>query len=197
MPTSLAATTRRTIAGAPPANVVYHPTDKFKLTANYSHTYLVGNSGFRRSDQPGDARAGDRGRRYPRDTYYGAVNRDFTKSTQDMGHARCRVEDQRPCHARKQISREQSAPELHRHDSRKPERQPALTAPYSSTFDVLLGLRPAQRAKPLRAGGRHQRPAPGHIQIRHGRNPPHGDPGRRVLQRANQHPGLYAASRPN
>ncbi len=66
-------------------NVVYHPTANFKLTANYSHTYLWGIPDFgvptnQVTRQPVTERAG-----ISRNIFYGAVNRDFTKSTQDMG----------------------------------------------------------------------------------------------------------------
>jgi catecholate siderophore receptor len=65
-------------------NVVFHPTNAFKLTANYSHTYLWGLPDFGiPTNQVAREPATETG--VPRNTYYGAVNRDFTKSTQDMG----------------------------------------------------------------------------------------------------------------
>jgi len=65
-------------------NVVYHPTDNFKLTANYSHTYMWGLPDFGvPTDQVTREPVTESG--VPRDTYYGAVNRDFTKSSQDIG----------------------------------------------------------------------------------------------------------------
>ena len=65
-------------------NVVYHPTSKFIATANYSHTYLWGTPDF---GVPYDqtTRAPVTEGVVPRDTYYGATNRDFTKSSQDVG----------------------------------------------------------------------------------------------------------------
>jgi len=68
------------VAGA----VAYHPTDDFKLTANYSHTHLWGLPDFGvPTNQITREPVTESG--VPRDTYYGAINRDFTKSTQDMG----------------------------------------------------------------------------------------------------------------
>ncbi len=62
----------------------YHPTDNFKITANYSHTYLWGLPDFGvPTNQVTREPVTESG--VSRDTYYGAVNRDFTKSTQDMG----------------------------------------------------------------------------------------------------------------
>lgn len=65
-------------------NVVYHPTEKFKATANYSHSYLWGIPDF---GVPYDqvTKAPVTEGIVPRSTYYGATNRDFTKSTQDVG----------------------------------------------------------------------------------------------------------------
>jgi catecholate siderophore receptor len=66
------------------ANIAYHPTSNFKLTANYSHTYLWGLPDFGvPTNQVTREPVTENG--IPRDTYYGAVNRDFTKSTQDLG----------------------------------------------------------------------------------------------------------------
>jgi catecholate siderophore receptor len=66
--------------------VVYHPTDKFKATANYSHTYLWGLPDFGvPANQVTREPVTESG--VPRDTFYGAVNRDFTKSAQDIGTA--------------------------------------------------------------------------------------------------------------
>ena len=65
-------------------NVVYHPTDAFKLTANYSHSYLWGLPDFGvPTNQVAREPVTETG--VPRNTYYGAINRDFTKSTQDIG----------------------------------------------------------------------------------------------------------------
>ena len=64
--------------------MAYHPTDNFKLTANYSHTYLWGLPDFGvPTNQVTREPVTESG--VPRNTYYGAVNRDFTKSTQDIG----------------------------------------------------------------------------------------------------------------
>ena len=68
------------VAGA----VAYHPTDHFKITANYSHAYLWGLPDFGvPTNQVTREPVTESG--VPRDTYYGAINRDFTKSTQDIG----------------------------------------------------------------------------------------------------------------
>jgi len=65
-------------------NVFYHPTDKFKVTANYSHTYLWGLPDFGvPTNQVTREPVTESG--VSRETYYGAINRDFTKSTQDIG----------------------------------------------------------------------------------------------------------------
>jgi catecholate siderophore receptor len=65
-------------------SVVYHPTAKFKATANYSHTYLWGIPDFGVPyDQVTHAPVTEGV--VPRNTYYGATNRDFTKSAQDVG----------------------------------------------------------------------------------------------------------------
>ncbi len=83
------------VAGA----VAYHPTDNFKLTANYSHTYLWGLPDFGvPTNQVTREPVTESG--VPRDTYYGAINRDFTKSTQDIGTTGRRMEGQRSHNAR-------------------------------------------------------------------------------------------------
>lgn len=71
---------RSGIAGA----VNYHPTDNFTLKADYSYTHLAGLPDF---GVPYDQVARRPVTEYdvPRDTYYGVVNRDFTKSDQAMG----------------------------------------------------------------------------------------------------------------
>ncbi len=67
-------------------NVVYHPTANFKVTANYSHSYLWGIPDFGvPTDQVTREPVTSSDLGIPRDTFYGAVNRDFTKSTQDIG----------------------------------------------------------------------------------------------------------------
>jgi len=64
--------------------VSYHPTDHFKITANYSHTDLWGLPDFGvPTNQVTREPVTESG--VPRNTYYGTVNRDFTKSTQDVG----------------------------------------------------------------------------------------------------------------
>lgn len=68
------------VAGA----LAYHPTDTFKLTANYSHTYLWGLPDFGVPYDQVTRRPVTEGI-VSRDTYYGAVNRDFTRSEQDVG----------------------------------------------------------------------------------------------------------------
>ncbi|HEY1239247.1 MAG TPA: TonB-dependent receptor [Bryobacteraceae bacterium] len=68
------------LAGA----LAYHPTDNFKVTANYSHAYLWGLPDFGvPTNQVTRQPVTESG--VPRNTFYGAVNRDFTKSTQDIG----------------------------------------------------------------------------------------------------------------
>jgi catecholate siderophore receptor len=65
-------------------NLVYHPAGAFKLSANYSHTHLWGLPDFGvPTNQVAREPATELG--IPRNTFYGAVNRDFTKSTQDLG----------------------------------------------------------------------------------------------------------------
>ncbi len=71
------------IAGA----VSYHPTEKIKLTANYSHTYLWGLPDFGVPTDQVTREPVTVDGLVPRNTYYGAVNRDFTKSSQDVGTA--------------------------------------------------------------------------------------------------------------
>ncbi len=66
------------------AAVSYHPTDNVKITANYSHTYLWGLPDFGvPTNQVTREPVTENG--VSRDTFYGAVNRDFTKSAQDIG----------------------------------------------------------------------------------------------------------------
>lgn len=71
---------RRGIAGA----VTWRPSDKFTVRANYSYTDLYGLPDF---GVPYNqvARAPVTSVNVPRNTYYGVVNRDFTKSEQAMG----------------------------------------------------------------------------------------------------------------
>ena len=65
-------------------NIVYKPTDNFAVTANYSNTWLYGLPDFgvpynQVAKLP--VTSGD----VPRYTYYGIVNRDFTKTIQNIG----------------------------------------------------------------------------------------------------------------
>jgi len=71
---------RSGIAGA----LTFKPTPNFTAKANYSHSYLYGLPDF---GVPYDqvTRSPVTENVVPRDTYYGIVNRDFTKTTQDMG----------------------------------------------------------------------------------------------------------------
>jgi catecholate siderophore receptor len=67
-------------------NVLYHPTENFKVTANYSHSYLWGIPDFGvPTDQVTREPVTSSDLGIPRNTFYGAVNRDFTKATQDIG----------------------------------------------------------------------------------------------------------------
>ncbi len=64
--------------------VSYHPSANFKITANYSHTYLWGLPDFGvPTNQVTREPVTENG--VSRNTFYGAVNRDFTRSTQDVG----------------------------------------------------------------------------------------------------------------
>ena len=69
------------LAGA----LAYHPTDNFRLTTNYSHTYMWGLPDFGVPTNQVTREPVTEGGLVPRNTYYGAVNRDFTESSQDMG----------------------------------------------------------------------------------------------------------------
>jgi len=69
------------LAGA----LTYHPNDNFKLTANYSHAYMWGLPDFGVPTDQVTREPVTEGGLVPRNTYYGAVNRDFTKSSQDIG----------------------------------------------------------------------------------------------------------------
>ena len=160
-------------------NVSYHPTDNFKLTANYSHTYLWGLPDFGVPTNQVDARAGHRRRRV-RATPTTARSIATSRSRRRIWARSTPNGSQRPRHAREQVPGEPFASELHRHDPRESERHRRHRALFFDA-DLLLGLRPAERAKPVRAGGCHQRPARSYVQIRHGRNPSHGGCWRRVL----------------
>src|SRR5579883_317980 len=68
------------------AALAYHPIGNLNITANYSHTYLWGLPDFGvPTDQVTREPVTSSNLGIPRSTYYGAVNRDFTKSTQDIG----------------------------------------------------------------------------------------------------------------
>ena len=150
---SQGAISRQTIGGAPPAHVSYHPTDNFKVTANYSHTYLWGLPDFGvPTNQVTREPVTESG--VSRDTFYGAVNRDFTKSTQDIGtvDGEWKINDHVTLENKFRASHS-----LLNYIGTIPENPSATgaTAPYSSTPDLLLGLCPVERAKPVRAGRRH------------------------------------------
>src|SRR5580698_8849777 len=67
-------------------NVLYHPTENFKVTANYSHSYLWGIPDFGvPTDQVTREPVTSSDLGLQSNTFYGAVNRDFTKATQDIG----------------------------------------------------------------------------------------------------------------
>jgi catecholate siderophore receptor len=71
---------RQGIAGA----FAFRPTDSITINAGYSHTYLYGLPDFGVPYDQVTHRPVTEGV-VARDTYYGIVNRDFTRSTQDMG----------------------------------------------------------------------------------------------------------------
>ena len=71
---------RNGIAGA----IDFHPLPQFTLTANYVHDYLSGLPDFGVPTNPANGRPATEGV-IPRDTYFGFLNRDFTKSTQNIG----------------------------------------------------------------------------------------------------------------
>ncbi len=106
------------------------PSDRQRstLTANYSHSYLWGLPDFGvPTNQVAREPVTESG--VPRNTFYGAVNRDFTKSTQDIGtlDAEWKVNDHVTLENKFRV--EPFAPELHRHDPGEPERQPAPPRP--------------------------------------------------------------------
>ena len=121
------------VAGA----VAYHPTGNFKLTANYSHTYLWGLPDFGvPTNQVTREPVTESG--VPRDTYYGAINRDFTKSTQDIGttDAEWKVSDHMTLENKFRASHS-----LLNYIGTIPENPSAsgATAPYSSTLTFFSG----------------------------------------------------------
>ncbi len=121
------------------ANVVYHPTANFKLTANYSHTYLWGIPDFGvPTDQVTREPVTEAGLGISRNTFYGAVNRDFTKSTQDMGtlDAEWKINDHITLENKFRASKS-----LLNYIGTIPENPSAsgATAPYSSTLTFFSG----------------------------------------------------------
>jgi catecholate siderophore receptor len=66
------------------AAVTFKPTTDFVVTANYTHTHLYGLPDFGVPYDQVTHRPVTEGV-VSRDTYYGILNRDFTKSIQDMG----------------------------------------------------------------------------------------------------------------
>ena len=99
----------------------------------------LGHSGFWRSDRPGDTRAGHRGwAGISRNIFYGAVNRDFTKSTQDMGtlDAEWKINDHVTLENKFRASHS-----LLNYIGTIPENPSAsgATAPYSSTLTFFSG----------------------------------------------------------
>jgi catecholate siderophore receptor len=121
------------------ANVVYHPTTNFKLTANYSHTYLWGIPDFGvPTDQVTREPVTEGGLGISRNIFYGAVNRDFTKSTQDMGtlDAEWKINDHVTLENKFRASKS-----LLNYIGTIPENPSATgaTAPYSSTLTFFSG----------------------------------------------------------
>ncbi len=121
------------------ANVVYHPSTNFKLTANYSHTYLWGIPDFGvPTDQVTREPVTEGGLGISRNIFYGAVNRDFTKSTQDMGtlDAEWKINDHITLENKFRASKS-----LLNYIGTIPENPSAsgATAPYSSTLTFFSG----------------------------------------------------------
>ena len=166
------------LAGA----VTYHPTENFKLTANYSHAYMWGLPDFGVPTDQVTREPVTEGGLVPRNE--GLLRRDQSRLSPQVDpghrHPRRRMEAQRSRNAREQIPREPFPAELHRHAPRESQlhwRHSALLL----DADPLLGLHPAERAKPVRAGERQQRPAASYDQVRYGIDPSHGRRGRRIL----------------
>ncbi|HVW09298.1 MAG TPA: TonB-dependent receptor [Bryobacteraceae bacterium] len=118
-------------------NIVYHPSANFKVTANYSHTYLWGLPDFGvPTNQVTREPVTESG--ISRDTYYGAVNRDFTKSSQDIGtlDAEWKVNDHLTLENKFRASHS-----LLNYIGTIPENPSAsgATAPYSSTLTFFSG----------------------------------------------------------
>lgn len=120
-------------------NVLYHPTDNFKVTANYSHSYLWGIPDFGvPTDQVTREPATSSDLGLPRNAFYGAVNRDFTKATQDIGtlDAEWRINDHVTIENKFRASHS-----LLNYIGTIPENPSAsgATAPYSSTLTFFSG----------------------------------------------------------
>jgi catecholate siderophore receptor len=118
-------------------NMVYHPTANFKVTANYSHSYLWGIPDFGvPTNQVTREPATESG--VPRNTFYGAVNRDFTKSAQDIGtlDAEYKINDHVTIENKFRASHS-----LLNYIGTIPENPSATgaTAPYSSTLTFFSG----------------------------------------------------------
>ncbi len=118
-------------------NLVYHPTTNFKLTANYSHTWLWGIPDFGvPTNQPTRRPVTESG--ISRDIFYGAANRDFTRSTQDLGtvDAEWKVNDHVILENKFRASQS-----LLNYIGTIPENPSATgaTAPYSSTLTFFSG----------------------------------------------------------
>ena len=118
-------------------NIVYHPTENFKVTANYSHSYLWGIPDFGvPTNQVTREPVTESG--VSRDIFYGAVNRDFTRSTQDMGtvDAEWKLTDHITLENKFRLSHS-----LLNYIGTIPENPSATgaTAPYSSTLTFFSG----------------------------------------------------------
>ncbi len=71
---------RNGIAGA----VTFRPLANLTLTANYAHSFLSGIPDFGVPTNPANGRPATEGV-IPRNTFFGFINRDFTKATQNIG----------------------------------------------------------------------------------------------------------------
>jgi catecholate siderophore receptor len=114
------------------AAVTYRPTPNIKINANFSHTYLWGLPDFGVPyNQVARLPATQTG--VPRDTYYGIVNRDFTRSSQDVGtlDASWKVNDLITIENKLRVSH--SLLDYLGTTPENPSATNPLTAPYSST----------------------------------------------------------------
>jgi catecholate siderophore receptor len=119
--------------------VLYHPKANFKVTANYSHSYLWGIPDFGvPTDQVTREPVTSSDLGIPRNTFYGAVNRDFTKATQDIGtlDAEWKINDHVTLENKFRASHS-----LLNYIGTIPENPSAsgATAPYSSTLTFFSG----------------------------------------------------------